>query len=74
MIRKKISKILFPLLSIALLGCSKIQSEPISKTGLYFDTVIKIDIYDSSDQELLTQCFSLFPRVLYFIIFEAILQ
>ena len=59
MIRKKAFRFLFLVFSIALLGCSKIQSEPISKTGLYFDTVIKIDIYDSSDQELLTQCFSL---------------
>ena len=45
--------------SILLLsGCTAKQSEPISKTGLYFDTVIKIDIYDSSDTNLLNECFA----------------
>ena len=39
-------------------GCAAKQSEPISKTGLYFDTVIKIDIYDSSDTNLLNECFA----------------
>ena len=43
---------------LLLQGCSQGMSEPISNTGLYFDTVIKIDIYDSSDRELLNQCFA----------------
>ena len=43
---------------LTLSGCSANSSEPISKTGLYFDTVIKIDIYDSKDTVLLNQCFS----------------
>lgn len=43
---------------ICLTGCSVKQTEPISKTGLYFDTVIKIDIYDSTNRELLDQCFT----------------
>lgn len=38
-------------------GCSAKPMEPISKTGVYFDTVIKIDIYDSADTELLNKCF-----------------
>lgn len=43
--------------SMLLTSCSPGNTEPISKTGLYFDTIIKIDIYDSSDTELLNQCF-----------------
>lgn len=39
-------------------GCTGKQVDPISKTGLYFDTVIKIDIYDSKDKELLNECFT----------------
>lgn len=39
-------------------GCAGKQVYPISKTGLYFDTVIKIDIYDSNDKELLNECFN----------------
>lgn len=35
------------------------SSEPISKTGFYFDTVIKITLYNSSDTSLLDDCFSL---------------
>lgn len=38
-------------------GCSLKTPEPISKTGIHFDTVIQIDIYDSNDTELLDQCF-----------------
>ena len=48
------------LLSVSILmltGCSIKSQEPISKTGIYFDTVIQIDIYDSSDTKLLNQCF-----------------
>lgn len=48
------------LLSLSILiltGCSIKSQEPISKTGIYFDTVIQIDIYDSSDAELLDRCF-----------------
>ena len=40
------------------IGCTGKQVDPISKTGLYFDTVIKIDIYDSKDKELLNECFT----------------
>lgn len=43
---------------LILSGCAAKQNEPISKTGLYFDTVIKIDIYDSSDTNLLNECFA----------------
>ena len=43
---------------LLLTGCAAKQTEPISKTGLYFDTVIKIDIYDSSDSSLLDECFN----------------
>ncbi len=48
------------LLSICLLlfGCTQTVSEPIEKTGIYFDTVINIKIYDSNDSSLLEQCFA----------------
>ena len=48
--RKSLMLFLFPLL---LSGCSLKTQEPISKTGIYFDTVIQIDIYDSNDTKLL---------------------
>lgn len=40
-------------------GCQKQTSEFISDTGIYFDTVISIKIYDSSDETLLSDCFSM---------------
>ena len=56
----KKSRLLLYLLSVYILilsGCSLKTQEPISKTGIYFDTVIQIDIYDSNDTGLLDQCF-----------------
>ena len=38
-------------------ACTAQKVEPISKTGIYFDTIIKIDIYDSDDRLLLEKCF-----------------
>lgn len=52
--RKSLMLLLFPLL---LSGCSLKTQEPISKTGIYFDTVIQIDIYESNDTKLLDHCF-----------------
>lgn len=40
-----------------LCGCTT-NKDPISKTGIYFDTVITIKLYDSQDAELLEQCFA----------------
>ena len=48
--------ILFMLCTVS--GCSK-KSEPIAKTGFYFDTVITLTIYDSKKESLLDDCFSL---------------
>ena len=42
---------------LLLTGCSLKTQEPISKTGIYFDTVIQIDIYESNDTKLLDHCF-----------------
>lgn len=39
-------------------GCAK-KSEPVTKTGFYFDTVITLTIYDSSRESLLDDCLSL---------------
>lgn len=52
-------KILFPLLLICILlsGCT--QKEPVSKSGILFDTIITVTLYDSSDTALLEDCFKL---------------
>lgn len=55
--RKHLFYCFYILISLILTGCSIKAKEPISKTGIYFDTVIQIDIYDSSDTKLLNQCF-----------------
>ena len=43
---------------LLLSGCTQTSSDPIEKTGIYFDTVISIKIYDSTNTELLEQCFA----------------
>ncbi|MCM1262637.1 MAG: FAD:protein FMN transferase [Butyrivibrio sp.] len=43
---------------LPLMGCSAAQA-PIVRTGLYFDTVIKITIYDASKEKCLDGCFEL---------------
>ena len=48
----------FLICSIFLCGCTTSNKDPISKTGIYFDTVISIKIYDSQETELLDQCFA----------------
>lgn len=56
--KKKRLLLSFLLINILMMnGCSLKTPEPISKTGIHFDTVIQIDIYDSNDTELLDQCF-----------------
>ena len=55
--RKHLFYCFYILIALILTGCSIKAKEPISKTGIYFDTVIQIDIYDSSDTKLLNQCF-----------------
>lgn len=45
---------LFPMIS----GCAPAQ-KPIQKTGIYFDTVINITIYDESQRSLLDECMQL---------------
>ncbi len=53
---KKKAKI-FLLLALLLLlsGCSTV-SEPITKTGFYFDTVIQVTIYDAGKKSCLNDC------------------
>lgn len=46
------------LLSTFCTGCSSTK-EPISKSGFYFDTIIKITLYDATYEPLLNDCFSL---------------
>lgn len=56
---KRFITICIPILvsSLLLTSCHLVTKEPISKTGIYFDTVISIDIYDSNNTSLLEQCF-----------------
>ena len=37
-------------------GCSSFSNEPLSYTGTAFDTVVNIQIFDSSDQQLIENC------------------
>lgn len=46
------------LISTALTGCAR-NTEPISRTGFYFDTVIQITLYDTEDTTILDGCFAL---------------
>lgn len=39
-------------------GCTK-NAEPISRTGFYFDTVIRVTLYDTEDDSVLDGCFAL---------------
>ena len=58
-ISQTISLIIFTLVvSIVAAGCSK-TTEPVSKSGFYFDTVIKITLYDPELSPLLDDCFAL---------------
>ena len=45
-------------LLLPLTGCGK-KSEPLSRTGFYFDTVIMVTLYDHQDEAILDECFSL---------------
>ncbi len=47
------------MICILLCGCSVQNNEPISRTAIYFDTVISIKLYDSQDQSILDRCFDL---------------
>ncbi len=44
--------------ALMLSGCGK-ASEPISRTGFYFDTAVTITVYDATDEPLIDTCFSL---------------
>lgn len=55
--KHKLSLLLLLLItSLPLWGCTK--SEPITQTGIYFDTVISITVYDSSKESLIQDCFN----------------
>ena len=41
-----------------LTGCAR-KTEPISRTGFYFDTVVQITLYDTEDETVLDGCFAL---------------
>lgn len=40
-------------------SCASVTKEPISKSSIFFDTIISIQIYDSSDTKLLDGCFKI---------------
>ena len=44
--------------SLVLPGCAKVK-HPISKTGIYFDTLITITLYENNSSELIDNCFKL---------------
>lgn len=43
---------------ICITGCTR-NTEPITQTGFYFDTVIRVTLYDTRDTSVLDGCFSL---------------
>lgn len=43
---------------ICITGCTR-NTEPITQTGFYFDTVIQVTLYDTRDTSVLDGCFSL---------------
>lgn len=54
-----IIKLSFIALSIITLsGCSQ-KKTPITKTGIYFDTVVSITLYENNSSELIDECFSI---------------
>ena len=62
---KQTSKLYLPLFSILLslsflllTACTQ-SSAPINRQGFYFDTVIRITLYDTKDEVLLDHCFAL---------------
>ncbi len=60
--KKRILTILLGLILCTLFsGCQR-NVEPISKSGFYFDTVITITLYNTTDEALLDDCFSMAER------------
>lgn len=57
--KKRLSLIICSMLFVILSACNSNKTMPISQTGFYFDTVITITLYDSSDEALLDSCFEL---------------
>ena len=53
--------ILFTAVSLILCGCSGKNAGPFSKAGLYFDTVVSVDIYGCTGdpESILTQCMNM---------------
>lgn len=49
---------IFAISALLLTGCRR-NTEPISRTGFYFDTVIQITLYDTEDSTILDGCFKL---------------
>lgn len=50
--------LLFLLPALLLAACAR-NTEPVSRQGFYFDTVIRITLYDTDEPELLDHCFAL---------------
>ena len=57
--RKKISIFLLLATLLPLLNGCGANTEPISRTGFYFDTVIQITIYDAKKEKCLDECMQL---------------
>lgn len=53
--KNKVKIFLIPALLLLISGCGAV-SEPITKTGFYFDTVIQVTIYDTGKKTYLDDC------------------
>ena len=50
------------LLCPLLTGCQYRDTEPVTKTGLYFDTVISVTLYGSDKESYIDECFAMADR------------
>ena len=55
----KYQYLFFLLSAFFLSGCSAKPNEPISKSAAYFDTIITVTLYDSSDEQKLDDCMNI---------------
>lgn len=57
--KKKLTLIFaFLILSLLFSGCKQSKA-PVTKTGLYFDTVISITLYENNSSKLIDECFNI---------------
>jgi len=54
----KLTVLISSIIIVSLCGCKQVK-QPVSKTGVYFDTVINITLYESNSSEIIDDCFEI---------------